>query len=97
LEKIQAKKITATTRKFERNKDLKKDLQEGYNSKNNENAETFFMDFGGAWQFPLDFFPLNSDIRVFVSQWNKEEEKCNLQTGKLDPDLAKCQIDATVP
>jgi hypothetical protein len=78
------------------NEALTGDLQEGYHSNNNEIAETFFTDFGGAWQFPLDFFPLNPEIKVFASQWNEPGTTCNILTGKFDEDLAKCQIDATV-
>jgi hypothetical protein len=98
----QANKFTFTpaTGEFKMNEGLKDDLQEGYETKDAEGnylnslAEPLFMDYGGAWQFPLDFLPFNSQIRVFASPWNEKKKTCNPRTGKDSEE--KCQIDAMV-
>jgi hypothetical protein len=79
---------------------LKGDLQEGYKTKDaegnylNSMEGPFFMDYGGPWKLPLDFLPLNSQIRMFASPWNEKKKTCNLRTGKDSE--KKCQIDAMV-
>jgi hypothetical protein len=73
--------------------------QEGHRKYKESREETFFNDFVGVWQFPMDFLPSpnpsSSVLELFAFGWNAQTEiNCDPRYGRKPSD--ECQIEATV-